>query len=192
MRVRIGKIFRVGIEASPEYKSLTLGSATEGNLQAELGVVNPEEKLDEIINEWIEKIKIDTIFVSELGKNIRGKMTIGIVLSSYGDVLKLGSAVQPTSKGDNLEWLEWLLIRGDDQIIVDYVVDIGQFKKPDPSRTGFALMRKVPSQSWGVPKDFVGFPGNNFVTKVLNGKNFQDALILLIKDELAASLRRIA
>ncbi len=167
------------------------GSATRGNLQAELGLTQPELKLKEIINEWSDNIKITPEFITTFGKQLQGKLTIGIVLSSYNDVLGLNSAIQDTEKGDQLEWLKWLLTRGDDrEIIMDYRVKTGNFSTAS-SRTGFGIMVKDTQRSWGVPTEFAGSPGSNFVTRVLNGKNFQDALVLLIKGELVESLRRI-
>ena len=174
-------LFGDSIRETSTYKSLTHGVAQPGNLKAELGVNRAEARLEAIVDTWVSGIAVKATQVKAInGINLKGNIVIGMVESTYADVLSLASSFIHTNKGVDLQWLKWLLTEGDKTIIRGYTVQVGNFSGK-PSRTGLAVMVKAggglteqtsltsaPLHSWGVPKEFVGFPNNNFVTRMLD------------------------
>ena len=80
---------------------------------------------------------------------------------SYSDVLGSSAAIQRTKKGQNLEWLDWLLIQGDKIIIKEYEISSGE------GRAGRFVMKKTVTGKWGVPSTFAGTPNNNWITRAI-------------------------
>jgi hypothetical protein len=138
--------------------------AKNGDLRSELGLENAEQKIDGIINVWVNNIVVTPKQTIISGNGLNAGFTLGIIRSDFSDVLSQAEAVQITEKGQDLPWLRWLLLDGTGIIIDDYDLKI----KPDTSRTGKYIM--VPSSRyWGVPYQYAGTIDNNFVTRALDG-----------------------
>lgn len=137
--------------------------AKNGDLRSELGLENAEQKIEGIINTWVNNINITLKKTVISGHGLDGGFILGIIRTDFADVLSQSEAVQITEKGQSLPWLRWLLLEGTGIIIDDYHLKI----KPDRSRTGKYIM--IPSSRyWGIPYEYAGTVDNNFVTRALD------------------------
>lgn len=145
------------IENSPEYQSL-LG----GQLQAELGVPDPEPALKDAVDGLLAGIKVNVRTAQIAGNSIIAGFEIGVLSSSLQEVFSASSSYL-TEKGQTIPWLDWLLTLGDTIILRDYEVKLGFSKN---SRTGLGTMVNG-LRGWRVPSQFSGTVDDNFLTRAL-------------------------
>ncbi len=155
---------RMGIEVSKElkestvYKEITLG----GSLLGQLGLSNPSD-LDDIIDAWANGIEV----TYSLTKGKFGAINIGILESTYSDVLSLPQASYVSERSGLLvEWLRWLLLEGNAVLVKDYFF-LDRSGVPG-SRTGLGIMVESRSRNWSIPPRFAGTSGDNFATRALS------------------------
>ena len=126
-------------------------------------------------------------------KNKKGGFEIK--LSVYLDVVdvldelklvKLG--IQQTKKGKDLNWIEWLLVRGNEIIIDEYQILFSSNRFQGWSRTGEAIMAKGANQRWSVPTLHSGTINDNWVTKAI--AQMSTELIAIIEQEYARAASR--
>lgn len=166
----VGILFKRAIESSPEYQSLLFGK-----LMNEFGIEDSPRKLADIMNVWLNSINTEY--------NTRsGVLTINMCLSDFRDVLGLEAASIITEKGQELEWLRWLLLDGDKTIVRDFHIEYN----PMYSRTASDVM--VKGGSWGVPPEFSGSLGDNFVTRALDTIS-DEAISNIIQKQLKAAYK---
>lgn len=159
-KAALKETLKIDLWDSPEVDSL-LG----GELQAELGVEDPETRLAAIIDRWAGNIDVNFSPAKYAGGRIYSKLSISAIKNDYSDVLGLDEARYTTRNGSTIEWLEWILLNGDKKIITDY--DIG-LDLNGYSRTGLGkIMIKGRGKSWGVPSQFAGFKNDNFITRTI-------------------------
>jgi hypothetical protein len=156
---QIQNIVKNGITNSPEYQSLI-----SGRLKYEFGLSDPENRLSQILNIW-ERIEVSDQPAKIVGNQIYAKLEILMIQQDYSDVLNIPASTLITKKGEQLRWLEWLLLLGDKTIIKEYEVVLGGNKN---SRTGNAVMKKKTSGKWKVPSTFSGTATSNWITRVLD------------------------
>tara|TARA_R110000824_G_scaffold82221_3_gene206200 strand:- start:764 stop:1405 length:642 start_codon:yes stop_codon:yes gene_type:complete len=144
------------VRNQPEWSSL-LG----GKLRTEFGIPDAFSRLSQVLNIWLSNIQVEFHRMSITGTKMSGGLTIRAVQDNYEDVLSLADSSFVTEKGEELEWLRWLLVEGDRTIIRDYHIQYGQ-----KGRAGPAIMIK--KGRWKVPSEFAGNPNNNFVTRAIN------------------------
>ena len=159
IKKQIQYLIRGSLENAPEYQSL-LG----GQLQAELGVVNPQVALDQVVDGLIAGIEVFRKNAVVAGNQISADFEIGILSSDLHEVFSSASQYI-TEKGKIIPWLEWLLTLGDTIILREYEVRLGF--QPG-SRTGLATM-VTGVRGWKVPTQFSGTVGDNFLTRALDG-----------------------
>ena len=161
---RIRKILYRSIKSQPEYKSL-LG----GQLQSELGVVNTSSKLEELITEWLSGIKLTIHKIKIEAKQLVGGVSLIISRDNYNNLLSHSAATYYTEKGEEIEWLRWLLLEGDKTIIRQYQIgiDLGNY-----ARTGLGNIM-IRGGRWSVPSEFSGTARNNFLTRALDSVDSQ-------------------
>lgn len=148
------------IKNAPEYNALI-----SGNLKAEFGLPDSESRVNNIIEFWknivvqYNKVKIKN------GSYLVSNFTISMIQSDFSDIINSPDASFTTEKGSQLNWLEWLLLFGNQTIIKDYEIKLG----PNPnSRTGLAVMKGVVSGKWSVPSEFAGTINNNWITRSID------------------------
>lgn len=147
-----------------------------GDLRGHLGIPAPEAfpRIENVVEHIISEVNVTYTPLTGSGKKINGGYSIGIGKNGFDGVMNLASAKVTTENGDTLEWLEWVLTRGDTVIISDHNIHF----EADLGRSGLAVM--VPSQiaSWRVPSAFSGTVNDNWITRE-------------IKDNIAEYGRRI-
>lgn len=147
------------IRSSPEYISLL-----SGDLKYEFGLPDSDQRLDHILKFW-QKLYIDSDPIKISGDKLTGSFSLKMIPSDFADVLSSSAAVLVTEKNQSLNWLEWLLLFGNQTIIRDYVVEFGSNPR---SRTGQAVMRGVKSGKWSVPSEFSGTMNDNWITRAID------------------------
>lgn len=168
----ITQIVQQAIVNSETYQSLS-----NGQLKAEFGLPDSDNRLDGILNFWTNiYAKFDKPRISN--NQITGGFKIGMIQKDFKDVLGLPEASFITSKKDRLDWLEWLLLFGNKTIIKDYEVTFGNYRT---SRTGMAIMRGVTQGKWSVPSQYAGTLNNNWITRVIDSLD-QSIMTILEKN----------
>lgn len=158
------------IVSAPEYSSIM-----SGKLKLEFGLPDSSTRLEQLMSFW-KFIDVEYSKARISGKKISGSFAISMIKSDYSDVLSSSAAVLRTEKGQDLNWLEWLLLFGDKTIIKEYNVQLGA--NPN-SRTGGAIMRASSSGKWGVPSEFAGVATNNWITRAIDSVSDQINALLL-------------
>jgi hypothetical protein len=149
-----------GITSAPEYQSLV-----SGNLQYELGIPDPMNKIGGLLDIWMKNIEYNYIKPTLSNNKITSKFSAMMIRADFSDVLYTDYAiVQDYNRGYSLPWLEWLLLRGNSVIIPSYQVVFGPNSS---SRTGLAIMKNIGSGYWKVPAEFAGTLDDNWITRSL-------------------------
>lgn len=146
------------IKSQPEYESLT-----NGMLKYEFGIPDATTRINFIMDhiKTYGILKVDNPRISN--KNIVGSCKVQLVKSDFNDLLSVGSSSLTTEKGQQLDWLRWLLLEGDTIIITGYEFKFGPSTS---SRTGMGLMKT--GGAWRVPPEFAGNIKNNWITRAID------------------------
>lgn len=159
--VQVPKIIRNSLYNSPEVQSLL-----DGDLKAELGVINAKPVIEYIIDKLIDSFVVQYKPFSSFDTIMKGKVEFYMLPSqAIQDIISSGSASYLTQKGVKIPWLEWLLTLGDKIIVRKYTVD---FINTKGSRTGLATMKPNKRRGWRVPPQFSGTEHNNFITRAMD------------------------
>lgn len=165
------------IKSAPEYSSLL-----SGDLKYEFGLPDSDQRLDRILKFW-EKLYIDNSPIKIVSNKLTGNFILKMIQSDFSDVINSSAAVLKTEKKQELNWLEWLLLFGNQTIIKNYEVEFGSNPR---SRTGQAVMRGVKNGKWSVPSEFAGTINDNWITRAIDSIDPQINNILLkaLKDSI--------
>lgn len=163
------------ITSAPEYNELI-----SGRLKAEFGIPDSSSRLQRILEVW-KNITFKYKSVKNDGKQLVGSFELSMIKQDFSDVINLAEASFVTEKGSTLNWLEWLLLFGDQVIIKDYNVILGSNPR---SRTGMAIMSGSVSGKWSVPSEYSGTINNNWITRAID--NADSSINNLITTSLEA------
>lgn len=148
------------LRQEPEYNSLK-----NGQLRLDFGI-SDTATVDDIVQKMADSTTVNTIPIKINNSGLSGGLMITAVESeTIGGLIGDSSAlVIDRERGYSLPWLEWLLLKGNSNIIMNYDVKYG----PNPaSRTGEAIMVRS-SNNWRVPAQFVGIKENNWTTRAID------------------------
>lgn len=146
-------------------------------LQAELGLNRPKNRIDNIILSWVKGLRIRIRSVVPSTTGVKGILRMEMVRSDWAEVNQLPSAWVTEYTIKPLDWLNWLLTRGGETIIQDYDVVFQRGR----GRTGLAFMTKISGRKWNVPAQFQGVQDNNFATQTI--EKLYKEMPLLIEEE---------
>ena len=156
IRTLVRKRLYDGITSSPEYISMV-----NGKLRIELGLVDAADRLQNILERWINSVSVEFNKFRISKRNLAGGIKILAINADYSDVLSLPDSVLITDKGDVLPWLSWMLTYGSNIIIADYRIRFGPI-----GRTGGGAM--YVGGSWGISPEYAGTLRDNFVIRSIN------------------------
>ena len=145
---------------SPEYDSLH-----GGRLQAELGPVRPDVTINAIIAGIQRGLLIDVSPITVSGNDLSGYIEIMFFKKDLSEVLGTPGSSFTSEGGSFIDWLKWLLTRGDEIIIKTFHFKPGR-NPHGISRTGLGYMRG--GYTWHVPSEFAGYENDNWLTKTLD------------------------
>lgn len=179
IRQPLQNLVEAAIRRRPEYESMV---AAAGELRGALGLVDPKQRLDDILAVWKNSLTMTIKPVRAAGVKLTGGFTLEMINSDYQDVINLAAASFISEHSFLIPWLEWLLIAGSRPVVKNWNVeyDLNTFQR-DRSRTGLALMIRS-SGSWSVPDEYAGTMSNNFVTRAL--EDAESDIINLFEKEL--------
>lgn len=170
------------------YRSLT----TKGpnRLSHQFGF--PEGTAQFYVDGFLEKASesLDVRFKEFTGGSdafFNGGMQIFVLRQNLADVLSSSFSSFTSEKGFEIEWADWLLTKGNEIIIADYIFRPGFIEY---SRSGNGIMQKVNNGFWRVPPAHSGIVGDNWLVRSLDEsikqieKNYQ----VIIETELRSVL----
>ncbi len=158
-----------------------VASVSGGRLAAEFGLPDGRSRIDNIITQWVDGIIVKVNKATTTSSRINAGLTIQMIPRNFADVLGLASSRVTTDKGQDLPWLEWLLLFGDKAIVRDYSISFDS-DRVRRSRSGLAVMQSNRGAFWRVPPEFAGTEDNNFVTRAL--ETIQDDIIGIIETQM--------
>lgn len=183
----IRELIRVHITTSDTYQSIL-----HNELHGDLGLVDPEATMNNILQLWLNTIQVTVRPIHLVHDSPVSVMTIGFIQDGFSDVLSLGDAkyvsINRTGQSTEIPWLEWLLTAGNQILVRDYYVKFGSYKFP-PSRSRKAVMVKGPGRVFKMPPQHAGTVNNNFVTRALTSDQFKSDVRNVIEREILARLR---
>lgn len=130
------------------------------SLKGEFGVVDPEERINALLDLWSKQFYIQHNNIVLSNNGLSGGFDIFAIDPEYREASEIGKFV--SENGFTVPWLEWLALAGNKYVIANYHVRFGRIPK---SRTGLALMIKSSKANYRVNPSFSGKVDNNFITR---------------------------
>ena len=165
-----------------EYQMMT----SDANTIADFGfrVGTQINKLNAIIDKISENIYVSFTPFTPKKNSISGGITLGILIKDFSDLFDLPEAKTKGEDGYVMEWLRWLLERGDSIIIDNYHVEYGPFGR---SHEGHMIIGGV----WKVSSLISGTMKNNWLTRALtdSDEHARTALKDIITNSVALHLK---
>lgn len=161
VRDSIAKKIPGWLYSSPEITSLTSGG--QGSLAAQFGLPSfaADSAADAIVNAIVASTIIDVNAVNS--RNLEGGITIKVQPDNFANLLSLPQGFVKTKSGQ-LHWLDWLLTRGSQMIVLGY-----KYVPSSDGRSGGGTMQG--GGNWRVPPQFSGTVNDNFITRAFSGRN---------------------
>lgn len=159
------------INNQPEVQALL-----SRNLTGEFGFnTSPSNIVNAIISAVSSSISIN---FKKYNKNLTGGgLELSIQQNDFANLLALPQGHTIYSGGD-LHWLEWMLLRGDQIVVVGYEYN----PKTGLGRTGLGNM--ITGRGFRVPPQYSGTSDNNFITRALTGTQQEQDITSVFKKVL--------
>ena len=161
------------ILSQPEMISISSSSA--GSLAGSLGI--PQGAASRIISSIASSVEnslsIKTVKFDD--KLTRGGIEVEFQPNNFANLLGLPEG-HVIYRGGDLHWLDWLLKRGFNVIVVNYQYN----PQTGLGRSGLGVM--VPGGSFRIPPEFAGSDDNNFVTRALVGPDQEKAITKVFEE----------
>ena len=163
-------------------RSPAIASISGGRLAGELGLprsiqrATPKQITEAIVN----SIGAVPIQVRRAGRNLSGGINITCQPADFRNIMGLGiSPVKYQSKKYkrqvSLDWLDWLLFKGDKIIVSGYRVQRGS-----QGRSGLAKMKGKRGSMWRVDPAYSGSVDDNFITRALDDPIARNEILTVI------------
>ena len=188
MQLEVNRVFQkaaVHVETALQTKvanwifySDEMQSLLGGVLRGHFGIISPAPQVMTIVASIADTIEVNWTPVNPA---LMGSPLVIKVQPS--DLLNVLGAITPliTENGYSLDWIEWLLLRGDSPVVFDYHVVEGDF-----GRTGDAKMVSGGNYSVGrAAPTYTGTQDNNFITRALEGKESEIQRLIVTSVERA-------
>lgn len=155
-------------------QTTTFRSLQNGRLAGEFGLETSSRssKLDTIVDKISKLIEIrrkvltrrDWRFLLLKNTIIDAAVTINIIPSNMSWLYDIEEGFFETEKGEIINWLEWLLLAGEEPQVFNFVFVKGF---TEYSRSGKGIMVKS-RRDWSVPSVFSGVENDNWITRTLD------------------------
>lgn len=170
---KVKKFIPGWIKSQPEMLSLL--SSGPSSLVGQFGIYQDTNSIVDVIANTIASATF--IKTKPYNNNLKsGGLELNIQPTNFGNLLSLPQGHTFYQDGD-LHWLNWLLTRGDQIIIVGYEYN------PETGLGRSKLGNMKSGNSFRVPPEFSGTVDNNFITRALSG-NDQEKIITKIFQEV--------
>ena len=155
--------------SSPEIQSLK-SQGVQGSLNALFGL--DKGSADTAIDAIASSVAGATqVSINKVSRNLKGQITFNFQRKSMDNLLSLLQGHQISQDGTDLHWLDWLLTKGDAIIIKGF-----SYEPSNDGRSGGGTMKV--GGTFRVAPQYSGVQGNNFITRLLFGKEKQISTIL--------------
>jgi hypothetical protein len=154
-----------------------------GKLQGQLGLypslaTNVPQDIAEAVADSIELIARKTFVKGSVG--LQGGLSISIQPTDFSNIANMpDSSIKYYSKRYNrivtLDWLDWLLKRGQEIIVSDYIVEYGGH-----GRSGQAKMKRSTGSVWRVDSAYSGTVDDNFISRALNDPSVRNNMLKVL------------
>lgn len=150
------------MEKTGEYYSLVYGQ-----LRNDFGLVDPKPIMDDIISAIQTSVRVE---IKKPTTDSFGGIYIGIYKDDFSDAMSAYESKYESinSKGEAtlVDWLNWLLFRGDSIVISDYGI-FGHARSRSRSESGHIMIRAVGKKTtpFRVQPIFAGTKDNNWITR---------------------------
>jgi hypothetical protein len=164
------------ILAQPEI--ISLNSSSPESLAGQFGLL-PGQAISattSVINAIKDSI---TIKIATFNNKLQGGITVEFQPSNFLNILNIPQGHTPI-KGGDLHWMDWLIKRGDNIIIVNYQYD----PKSGVGRSGLGHM--IGGGAFRVPPQFSGTEKDNFITRALVGPTQEIEIASILKNAIGA------
>lgn len=145
----------------PEVKALT-EDAGPNSLNAMIGIslAQGTAAVTEIINIISSSVRVD---VRKFDKNLKGGVDLVFVDINIENLKSLPSGSLEILGGE-LNWIDWLLTKGDTPVIIGY-----RYSASTGGRTGGGIMK--PGGTFRIPPEYSGTEDDNFITRAFVGES---------------------
>jgi hypothetical protein len=135
----------------------------KGNLPGHFSIApdDVDDTVDAIIDEIVNSIDVKYTRLTVSGGTIKGGLEVGIGRDGFASVLNLPEAATISDKGVAIEWLEWVLTKGDQIIVSQHEIVF----TPGEGISEMAIMVPNNAASWRVPPEFSGTAQDNVITR---------------------------
>jgi len=173
---RVRQLIPGWIKSQPEMLSLL--SPNPLSLIGQFGIY---QDTNAIVNSIANSIaQSTTIRTRQYTNNLRGGgLELNVQPIDFSNLLSLQEGHTIYEDGD-LHWLNWLLTRGDQIIIVGYEYN------PQTGLGRSKLGNMIQGTSFRIPPQFSGTPDNNFITRALSGPTQEKQITQIFQDLLGA------
>lgn len=159
------------ITNQPEIQSLI--SSNIDSLAGQFGI-RPGSKTD-IVNAIIQSVENSIIIkFIPFSPSFKGGIEVSFQPSNFVNLLNLSQG-HVIYKGGDLHWMDWLLMRGDGIIVVNYEYNA----QSGLGRSRLGNMRE--GGSFRVPPQYSGTDSDNFITRALIGKTQEQEITQIFK-----------
>lgn len=174
---RLGELLISVIKQGRTYQSLV-----GGDLRYELGLENARSDMDSILSVLSKSVALNFSPFKYYRGKVTGSLSIDLLKDGFAPLLAHSKASYQSNQY-TVNWLDWLLTKGDSVIILDHhiVFDLNSAQQ-SYSRTGDALM--FPGGTWRVPPQFSGLEDSNFIIWGVESREFQNGANKIINEEL--------
>lgn len=168
---------------APEWKKIL------GTYQDQFGLTDGAAKVDKVCQTLSDTVRLSFSPFRSNGQQISGGVSLTACPTNCIEVLSLSEAYEYDKvNSESWNWLEWLLLNGDD-IVVGYKVakspPLSSDALSEYSRTGKAIMIKANAGSWRTPPDVSGTAENNLIGRALREPTFLTQLENILQGLLA-------
>jgi hypothetical protein len=155
----------------------------DGKLRSQLGIADSISAMESLVRTWIGSTTVTLRAPKLVGKQISGTaVVIRAIDASYKDVLQEAWSSYMTDKGTQIPWLEWLLLHGQEILVLGYVSKkVKNYTKASRTDTN-VIMVKTHGRGWGIPEEYAGVSDNNFATQAV--ANAMPDILNMIKAEV--------
>jgi hypothetical protein len=170
---KVQVLIRFAIKSQPEM--LSLASPNSNSLIGQFGISNTSSIVENITEAIANSV---TIKITPYNRNLKGGgLELNIQPTDFTNLLSLPDGHTIYENGD-LHWLDWLLNRGNEVIVVGYEYNpqtgLGRSKLGNMKQGG----------SFRVPPEFSGTKNNNFITRALVNKEQENAIAKIFQQAL--------
>jgi len=158
----------------PEIQSLL--SRDPISLAGQFGITGSAQG---IVNSIVQSVVGATeIKIIKYSANLKGGLELRFQPNNFANLLALPEGHTVYSGGD-LHWLDWLLKRGDNIIVVNYQYN------PSTGLGRSGLGNMIGGGSFRVPPQFSGTANNNFITRAFIGQTQEQQLTSILQKILS-------